>query len=166
MAGALGDDAYFELAFSPCLSLVSVVRRFVSEFYAEVLVDADMTSRLALATHELLENSSRYSSDGQTSVRIQVKRQDASTLISIVTKNRASEAHLAALRRALDELNAASDPRAHYQTLMRRTAKLPDVSGLGLGRVRVESEMQLRYDIEGDCVLLRAETRLAAKEPS
>jgi len=70
------------------------------------------------------------------------------------------------LRATLDEVIAAPDAQAHYLTLMRRTAKRVDGSGLGLGRVRAESEMQLTYTIEGENVLLRAEMRLAAEEPS
>ena len=158
-----GDDAYFELAFSPCLSLVSIVRRFVGEFYLEVLADPEMVSRLALATHELLENSARYAVDGQTSIRIGVRRDKDSAVVSITTKNRSGDANIAALRAALDELNAASDPQAHYLTLMRRTAKRTDGSGLGLGRVRAESEMQVTYQIDGNVVLLRAETRIGKR---
>jgi anti-sigma regulatory factor (Ser/Thr protein kinase) len=155
--GSSEEDAYFELAFSPCLSLVSIVRRFVGEFYTEVLGDAEMTSRIAVATHELLENAARYALDGQASVRIGVAARDAVAVVSITTKNRASDSHLATLRRSLDELIAAPDPNAYYLTLMRRTAKRTDGSGLGLGRIAAESDMRLSYGIEGDCITLRAQ---------
>ncbi len=155
------DDASVELAFSPCIGLVSIVRRFVSEFYSDVLVDPDVTSRLAVATHELLENGARYSVDEQMIVRIGVKREALSMLISITTQNRSTEAHIAALRSGIDELIAAADPHAHYLALMRRTAKRTDGSGLGLARVRAESEMSLSYQIRGNDVVLRAETRIA-----
>jgi len=150
-----GNDATFELAFAPCARLVSVV----SEFYAEVLEDADLTSRLALATHEMLENSSRYSIDEKTSLRIDVTTRAGTTVVTVTTKNRADAPNLAALRVTLDEVIAAPDPQAHYLVLMRRTAKRTDGSGLGLGRVRAESEMDLSYVIDGNLVVLRAETR-------
>jgi hypothetical protein len=151
------EDAYFELSFSPCISLVSMVRRFVTEFYTEVLGDAEVTSRIAIATHELLENGARYALDGITSVRIGVTRVAAGALVSIVTKNRASESHLASVRKMLDEIKAAPDPQAHYLVLMRRTAKRTDGSGLGLGRIRAETDMHLDYRIDGDVITLRAE---------
>src|SRR5215217_7663315 len=63
-------DARFELAFSPNMRLIAVVRRFVSEFYNQVLSDPETTSRLTLASHELLENAVKYSFDGNTCIQI------------------------------------------------------------------------------------------------
>ena len=51
---------YFHLVFRPNIKLVSTVRRFTGEFYRRVLVDQDLASRLALATHEMLENAVTY----------------------------------------------------------------------------------------------------------
>ena len=48
---------YFHLVFRPNIKLVSTVRRFTGEFYRRVLVDQELASRLALATHEMLENA-------------------------------------------------------------------------------------------------------------
>jgi anti-sigma regulatory factor (Ser/Thr protein kinase) len=158
-----GEDAYFELAFSPCLSLVSIVRRFVGEFYTEVIGDAEMTSRIAVATHELLENSARYALDGQASVRIGVAKTPEAARVSITTKNRASEVHLRTLRRELDELIAAPDPQAYYLVLMRRAAKRTDGSGLGLGRIAAETDMRISYRIEADRVTLLAEAQFEGK---
>jgi anti-sigma regulatory factor (Ser/Thr protein kinase) len=158
------EGAYFELAFSPCVRLVSVVRRFVTEFYTEVVGDADVTSRMAVATHELLENGARYSLDGQTSVRIAVKKEPGAAAVTIATTNRASPANIEVVRRSLDELNAATDPQSHYQTLMRRTVKRTDGSGLGLGRVAAESDMTITYEIEGDVIRLCAHARFETKE--
>jgi hypothetical protein len=153
-------DAYFELAFSPCGRLVSKVRRFVEEFYAEVFADADVSERVAIATHELLENGARYSVDGQANLRIKVTSGPEAVTISIVTCNRASSENIATLRAALDELAQEPDARAHYQTLMRRSAKRTDGSGLGLGRIRAEGDMKLQYSIQDDIVTLRAEASI------
>src|SRR5947209_8429255 len=70
---AMDHPAYFELNFRPNVALVSVVRRFVNEFYQRFLSDPDATSRLALATHELLENAVKYSKDGETTIRIELE---------------------------------------------------------------------------------------------
>ncbi len=51
------EPIYIELRFSPSPELIPVVRRFVSAFYERLLSQADAASRLALATHELLENT-------------------------------------------------------------------------------------------------------------
>jgi hypothetical protein len=158
------EEAYFELNFSPNVRLVSTVRRFVSEFYVQVLGDAELTSRLAVATHELLDNAVRYSSDGQSSLRIGIRRVvNAPFDIAIATRNRSTKANLAALKGAVDEMNAARDRLLHYQVLMRRSAKRTEGSGLGLGRIYAEADMQIscRIDEDNETAFLQARTQIA-----
>jgi anti-sigma regulatory factor (Ser/Thr protein kinase) len=155
------ESAHFELSFSPNVSLVSTVRRFVSEFYVQILSDAEATSQLAVATHELLDNAVLYSDDGNTAIRIVVHREPDAFRVGIETRNRATPANVEAVRTAIDEMNAAPDAAAHYQVLMRRSAKRADASGLGLARVRAEADMTLTCEIEGGTVCLRAGARYA-----
>jgi hypothetical protein len=154
------DDqrAYFELRFAPSLSLVSIVRRFVSEFYESVLADAETTSRLAVATHELLENAVKFSSDGVSMVRIEYWQLPEHSKIRITTTNRASEDNIRYLGSLFDEMSAANDALSYYVTLMQRTAKVEDGSRLGLGRIRAETDMDLTYQIDQGCVVVHAET--------
>jgi anti-sigma regulatory factor (Ser/Thr protein kinase) len=156
------EDAYFELSFSPNVKLVSTVRRFVTDFYAELVNSAETISQLAIATHELLENAVRYASDGNTSIRIGVKRSDGAVRVTIDTRNRASIDSIAAMRGVLDEIAAATDPNAHYLVLMRRSAKRADGSGLGFGRVRAETGMEVSYEVRNNDVLVRAQADFQA----
>src|SRR5580658_9449719 len=94
--------AYFELNFKPNVALVSVVRRFVTEFYQRFLSDPDGTSRVALATHELLENAVKYSKDGETTIRIDVDTNQTPKQVRIKLRNRAAPEHIAAIRELLD----------------------------------------------------------------
>ncbi len=157
-AQATDEDAYFELSFSPNVQLVSMVRRFVAEFYSESLGNEEVTSRLEVATHELLENAVRYSADGNTAIRIGIKR-EPELRIQINTANRAELPYIVTMRHTLEELIAAPDPDAHYQLLMRRSIKRTEGSGLGFARVRAESGMIISYQVEGDLVRIRAEAR-------
>ncbi len=160
-AHATDEDAYFELSFSPNVQLVSTVRRFVAEFYSQSLGNEEITSRLEVATHELLENAVRYSADGNTAIRIGIKR-EPELRIRINTCNRAELPYIVTMRHTLDELIAAPDPDVHYQLLMRRSVKRADGSGLGFGRVRAESGMMISYEVAGDVVYIRAEARVPA----
>ncbi len=160
------DTAHFELSFSPNVSLVSTVRRFVGEFYAQILLDGDATSQLAIATHELLDNAVLYSRDGNTTIRIGVLKQDKSIRVTIQTRNRASTDNIAVVRKNLDVIASAADPNQLYQELMRETAKRLDGSGLGLARVRAESEMSLSYEIRDDVVHLKAIANFPSRSAS
>jgi hypothetical protein len=159
-------DAHFELSFSPNVKLVGTVRRFVSEFYTQSLGDPDVTSRLAVATHEMLENAVRYSLDGNTNIRIVVQRHPEAVGVTIDTRNRAPGGHIESLRGILDELCAAPDPDEYFQLMIRRSSKRAEGSGLGLGRIRAESGMAMAYRIDGDVVFLRAHARFGTAEAS
>ncbi len=159
------EDAYFELSFSPNTRLVATVRRFVGEFYQSVLANAEITSQLMVAAHELLENAVRYSIDGNTTIRVSVKR-GPRTRVNISTTNRAVGDHLSRGRKALDDLAAAPDAQAHYELLMRRTMKTTEGSGLGLGRVRAESGMSITYEVIGDTMNIRASAEYDLRSPS
>lgn len=141
-----GEVAYFELQFKPNAELVSTVRRFVSEFYERVCPDADAISRLALATHELLENAVKYSFDGETKLRVEVVRGTLPAMVAVRAWNQALPSHLETLKASLDALAKASDPFEHYQACMRISAKKTEGSGLGLARIAAEAEMVVKLE--------------------
>jgi hypothetical protein len=151
------DEALFELRFTPSVALVSTVRRFVSEFYVELLKDEDASHKLGMATHEMLENAVHYSSDRRSELVISLHRVNEQYIVTIRTKNRATDERLEKVRSALDEVVSAADPAALYNQLVRRAAKRTDGgSGLGLGRIRAEGDLALSYAIEGDTLVLTA----------
>ncbi|AKU99308.1 hypothetical protein AKJ09_05972 [Labilithrix luteola] len=152
------DEGFFELRFSPSVALVATVRRFVTEFYAQVLGNADLSGRLAMATHEMLENTVHYSSDGRGAIAIAMKKQPESVEIRIETTNSVVPDRLARAKEALDGVVGASDPNVHYLSLVRRAAKRTDGgSGLGLGRIRAEADLDVSYRVEGDQLTIRVE---------
>lgn len=153
--------AYFHVAFRPNVKLVSTVRRFVAQFYVRILVDQELASRLALATHELLENAVAYAVDGETGVRIEV----AEDGLTIKTWNRTSPEHLAALKAGIDQMNEAEDADDYYQSMLVRTSKRAEGSGLGLARIRAEADMSVTYEIDQQdrvCIVARTATQGAA----
>jgi len=148
----------FELSFRPNVELISIVRRFVSDFYERMVEDRDAVSRMALATHELLENAVKYSSDGATDLSITFAPGDPSSMVSIRLSNRASAENIAGIADIFADMEKQADPFAHYQAVMAKSAKRKVGSGLGLVRVRAEGEMTMSHTIEDDRVTILAQT--------
>jgi hypothetical protein len=145
----------FTLSFRPNTALVSSVRRFVAEFYENWLTP-DLTSQVALASHELLENAVQHSSDGETEVHIEIALLGEGRTVCIRTRNAASPENLDVLRAAFAELESATDPEAYYQAMMQRTLKRTDGSGLGLARIRAETSLAMTLDIADGQVSISA----------
>lgn len=138
-----GKGAYFELSFRPNARLVSDVRRFTTGFLSKLLADDDVAVRVAVASHELLANAVRYSSDGETTLRVVVDRSAQGFRVAIRTENSADGPHVTALEKAVRAAAKAEDLNGFYQDCLTATAKRAKGSGLGLARVRAESEMSL-----------------------
>ena len=84
--------------------------------------------------------------------------------VSIETTNRTDATRLAELTSLLAEMRASDTRHSFYQTLMRRSSKRTSGSGLGIGRIHAESEMELSFRVDADDVLmLRAEAEFAWK---
>lgn len=152
---------HLELRLAPDATVVATVRRFIGELCARVLGDADVTSRVVVATHELLDNASRYASREGCLLRVEVQRKGNEALIVIVTENRISADRVREINALVEEMDASSDRSAFYQTLLRRSAKRKEGSGLGLGRVHAESELTLTTVFVDDLVRIRAEGRFS-----
>ena len=133
--------------------MVSVVRRFVEESFEKVLHDADAVHRLSLAVHELLENAAKYAVGKQTALCV---RYEPHGPASIEMTNETTPEHIARLRARVREIQAAAEPFAHYQALMRRTVGVDEESGLGLARIRAEGDLSLSLQVDGTMVTIIA----------
>jgi anti-sigma regulatory factor (Ser/Thr protein kinase) len=146
------EQPYFQVSFRPNAKLVvSTVRRFTDELSDQLLDDAAMSAKVALATHELLENAVTYSSDGETEVRVEVEAEH----VVVKTWNRASADRLTRLMIMIDEIHRAADPDELYQQALNRG------DGTGLVRIRAKAEMTIHCEVTSDrvCVLARAPLR-------
>lgn len=146
------------LAFRPTTTLITSTRRFADDMLGTVLSDPDSTSRITLTIHELLENTLKYSLDGQALLQVLVENgENGRRRVEITAKNRATPEQARDLGRRIHALSVAEDPMELYADLMRESVKSTG-SGLGLARIRVEGEMQLSCSLEGDSVIVSART--------
>jgi serine/threonine protein kinase len=157
--GTRGDDVVaFELTFRSNFELVSIVRHFVSEFYDKILGNAEVTSRIALATHELLENAVKYSASKETELLVQVDRGTEPATITVRTWNDASEDDFTAVERTFAAMSERGDASAFYQEQIEASLER-EGSGLGLARIGAEADMTLSCEREGNRVCIVARTR-------
>jgi hypothetical protein len=77
--------------------------------------------------------------------------------LRVRTRNVAVPARLREIEQRLVELKAAPDPMDLYDLLIRQTAPIDGVSGLGLVRIRAEGELDIDYRIEGSELTLIVE---------
>jgi hypothetical protein len=152
----------FDLVFRPSVDLISIVRQFVSSFYSQIIGNRDDggATNLGLVTHELLENAIKYGSGGETRLSVEFDR--IVNRVAIRMWNSATSAHIETLKRNVQELSEASDAFAHYQEVMRRSAKRANGCGLGLARIAGEAEMSLSVTAEDGHVCVTAQTRPGA----
>jgi len=123
-----------------------------------VLRDPDSASRIALTIHELLENTLKYSLDGQALLEVSVGNEEGGRRrVEVTARNRATPEQANDLGRRIHALSQAGDPMALYVGMMRESAQRSG-SGLGLARIRVEGEMVLSCALEGDAVIVSAWT--------
>lgn len=133
--------------------MVSIVRRFVEESFDELLGNVDEVHRISLAVHELLENAAKYSVGKRTGLRVRIEP-DGPACIEMT--NETTPEHIARLRTCVREIQAAAEPFAHYQALMRRTVGVDEESGLGLARIRAEGDLNLSLEVNGTMVTIVA----------
>ena len=158
--------AQLTMHFRPTFELISSAREFVTQFYDAILVDPDTTSRVALTAQELLENATKYSTDGATSLEINVTSEGDGHVLSVQTSNGANPRHLAELQRRIETMQQSGDAFGYYTDLMMRTAKAVDGSGLGLARVWAEAEMDIHCNIVGTEATIIARMNVALRDDS
>lgn len=145
------------LNFRPNIDLISSTRRFVNELMDSMISNPDASSRVALTIHELLENTLKYSTDGEARLDVSVQRQDGRAVVEVSASNRATPEQLQELQQRIDELREVADPMGLYVSMMVDSARR-DGSGLGLVRIRVEGEMDVTYAIDGDRITIKCST--------
>ena len=147
-----------QLTLPPRLEQVSVVRRFLEDYYQPILKDPDLLCRMAIAIHELLENAAKYSARGASRLEVSVSPSGSGKRLSIKVSNIPAPEHLGDLQATLAGVTNPEDAAEAYCLHMIAAALRDEGSGLGLARVRAEAEMTLSLTIEDSWACVEAAT--------
>jgi hypothetical protein len=151
-----------DLSFHPRLDSVTAVRRFLEEHLGLLMRDDQLTSRMAVTVHELLENAAKYSTGGGSRLHVEVDP-SAPRSLSISVANQADPRHLPDLQATIAELSAAGDRFDVYQRYLMRAATRDEGSGLGLARICVEAEMNVSLELSDQGICVKAVATLPAE---
>lgn len=134
----------FDLAFSSqWWSFISSTRIFVSSFCGHSVGDPEFADKVAMATHELLENAVKYSVMSGEPVRCQVGIDEDHVWVRI--QNEAAPEHIETLQRVFEEV-ATGHPLEVYIERMQRSLST-DKSELGLARIRYETDAAMELKV-------------------
>jgi hypothetical protein len=142
-----------EIAFSPrWWTFISSTRIFVESFCGHSVGKGGLSDRVALATHELLENAAKYARSQDTVVRCAVGLSNDAVRVRV--QNQADPRHLAVLRAEMATV-LEGDPLEVYIQKMQRSVT-QDHSQLGLARIRFETGAELSLEVEDESVTIEA----------
>jgi hypothetical protein len=144
-----------ESSLMPDATTISATRKIVDEISSQVLDDADLGWRLAMAAHELLDNARKYGCEGFVRFLLLIDGEG----VTVRVENNGGGEYGATLVRTIDEIRNAPDPWALYLEVLERAAAREEGSGLGLARISAEGGMQLYTSIDDDANV-RVEARL------
>src|SRR5688572_3617748 len=100
-------------------SLAGKIANWLIDFCQMTIGDTETTSRLHMATHELVENVLKYGTTPELGLEFELVRGDQHSYVRIMTRNTAAPEQLEEVARRVSELRAAVDPIAYYDQLIR-----------------------------------------------
>jgi hypothetical protein len=130
-------------------SLAGKIANWLIDFCQMTIEDLETTSRLHMAAHELVENVLKYGQSSEIGLEFELERGDTNSFVRLRTRNTAAPEQLLEVARRVSELKAAADPVAYYDRLIRSTASIVGMSGLGLARIRAEAGLDVDCSVEG-----------------
>ena len=136
------------------------IANWLIDFCQMTIEDLETTSRLHMAAHELVENVLKYGSSPEVGLEFELERGDTRSIVRLRTRNTALPEQLREVTRRVSELKAAPDPIAYYDRLIRSTASVSGMSGLGLARIRAEAGLDVDCSVEGREVSIVVQTTM------
>ena len=155
---------FISLTFSPQEHLVTAVSRLVSDFCRLIMASMDTAWRFYMAAQELAENITKYSTGNEVTIQVEMENVGGEHVMRVYARNETSPERLQDAVRRLDDIKSADDPVALYDQLVLESAPHPGISGLGLARIRAESELDIDYTIEGSELTICVQSPVRLRE--
>ncbi len=152
------EETLLEVRVAADPPLASLTRRYLKEVLTRLAVSDEAIDRLGMIVHELIENICKYTIGDKTSGRISLHQIGTTGGFIVRSWNRTSSEHVGQIERLLGLRKQALNADQFYQTLMRRTAIQAAGSGLGLGRVMAEGQMELTSTYSAGILCLTAKS--------
>jgi hypothetical protein len=143
--------------------LAGKIANWLMDFCQMTIGDRETTSRLHMAAHELVENVLKYGSTPDVGLEFELERGEQHSIVRLRTRNTADPQQLEEVTRRVRELRTAADPVAYYDRLIRSTAPVTGVSGLGLARIRAEAGLDVDCSVEGQEVSIVVQTTMRSE---
>jgi len=145
------------LKMQPPWVFIDEIRRFVQAFVFCACPGEGREEQLALAVHEMMQNAAPRAGRDQVELVLEVLPDKDQVTISV--SNPCTDQEYAVLCDRLAAMNREQDPLAHYLRTMREVPR--DVrGGLGLARIRFESQLELSAHRDGNRVTVVARGKL------
>lgn len=150
-------DIGASITFSPrWWSMISSTRIFMASFCGHSFGDEDLSDKIAMSAHELLENAVKYSVSPDAPVNCTMRVQEDRVIVSV--QNEADPAHFVELETQFAFV-VQGDPMEMYIAKM-QDSLTSDKSQLGLARIRAEADAELRLITNQRTVTIEASFRL------
>ena len=144
---------YLMLRMKPPWVFIDEIRRFVESFCACACPGHGREAQLALAVHELMQNAIPHARGGAVDLVLEVE--PSAERVSVKVTNPCTDEEFAALSARLASLYCETDALASYLRAMRESPA-GTRGGLGLPRIRFESQLDIRTSREGDRLTVEA----------
>lgn len=145
------------ITFSPrWWNMISSTRIFMASFCGHSFGDEDLSDKIAMSAHELLENAVKYSVSPDAPVNCTMRVQEDRVVVSV--QNEADPAHFDVLQAEFAVI-IQGDPMEMYIAKM-QDSLMSDKSQLGLARIRAEGEAELNLITNHNSVIIEASFKL------
>ena len=151
---------FAKVEFAPSCGCLGSLVALVTDFCRNVIDDPDIVFAFRMAAFELTENVVKYCCGDRATLEISVDNTPEGSELVLITENQASVDRLRDVDERLLAGEAAEDPIAHFDKLVRDSLNSPNESRLGLGRLRAEADLAVSHRISEDTISIRVRRRI------